>query len=125
MQRKLFGVLNADVAVCPPNVIDHSVGIWSDLHVHVRAIHIEDALLAKLGARFQGNLLDLHYIVFNELQRAKPTTLTTCARFRRALEKSKSTFKMQRIFRKSHTCSILFLHLTFIPREVAQDRFFF
>lgn len=65
VQRKLFGVLHADVAVSPLNVIGHSVGIWHDLHVHVRAAHIEDALLAKLGARFQENLLDLHYIVFN------------------------------------------------------------
>lgn len=66
VQRKLFGVLHADVAVSPRNVIGHSVDIWPDVHVHVRAVYIEDALLAKLGARFQENLLDLHYIVFND-----------------------------------------------------------
>lgn len=64
MQRELFGVQHTDVGVSLRNIICHGGRIRPDLVVHVRSPYVEDALLAKLGARFQENLLDLHYIAF-------------------------------------------------------------
>lgn len=67
MQSKLFGMLYADIAMRPYNVMGHSVRVRLDLLVQLWAAYVEDALLAKFGACFQKNLLDLHYIVFNKL----------------------------------------------------------
>jgi len=65
MQGQLFGMLHANVAVRPYNIMGHSIGIRLDLLIQLRTAYIEDALLAKFGACFQKNLFDLHYIVFN------------------------------------------------------------
>lgn len=65
VQCKLLNALHANVAVSSDVVIGHLFWIWLDLLVHMRSIRVEDALLAKFGARFQENLLDLHHIVFN------------------------------------------------------------
>lgn len=63
MQCQLFDVLHADVALSLCDEIDHSLGIRLDHRVHLRAACVEDALLAKFGARLQENLLDLHHIM--------------------------------------------------------------
>lgn len=60
MQCQLLRVLHPDVTVRSRDVLVHVRGIRQDLHVHNRVSEVEDALLAKLGARFYVHLFDLH-----------------------------------------------------------------
>lgn len=89
MQCQLFSVLHTDVAVSLCNIVNHSFRIRLDHDVDLRAACVEDALLAKFGARLQENLLDLHYITFKASELNLIRTCEVC-------RKSKSAFKMLR-----------------------------